>query len=173
MKVILKQTLPKVGKEGTVVNVKPGFARNFLFPRGLAIVADRTQVKALELRLARQSAKLAETKAGAEATAAKLNGGKVLIATKAGEGNRLFGAITSQDLAEALAVQHGITVDRKQIALLQPIKRIGVHRFDVDIHRQVDCHMTAVVYDPEQGLPEELAPSAPEAVEEAGDESAE
>lgn len=162
MNVILKQTLPKVGKEGQVVKVKPGFARNFLFPRGLAILADKVQVKALEQRMARLQVRLAETKADAEAKAAKLNGQRLLIPVKAGEGNRLFGAITSQDLADALKAQHGLEVERKQVALLQPIKRLGTHRFDVDLHRQVDCHMTAVVYDPEHGMPEELAPKAEE-----------
>jgi large subunit ribosomal protein L9 len=173
MRVILKQTLPKVGKEGTVVNVKPGFARNFLFPRQLAIVADRTQVKALEARNARLAAKLADTKADAEATAAKLAGQRLLIAVKAGEGNRLFGAITSGDLAEALKNQMGVSVDRKHIALLQPIKRLGIHRFDVDLHRLVECHMSVNVYDPEQGLPEELTPVVEEEVEDEAEEGTE
>lgn len=165
MNVILKQTLPKVGKEGQVVKVKNGFARNFLFPRGLAILADKAQIKALEQRMARMQVRLAETKAEAEAQAAKLNNQKVLIPVKSGEGNRLFGAITNVDLAEAIKTQHGIVVDRKNVALLQPIKRLGNTRFDVDLHRMVDCHMTAVVYDPEKGLPEELT-AAPAEVEE-------
>lgn len=162
MKVILKQTLPKVGKEGQVVSVKPGFARNFLFPQGLAIYADRTQVKALEHRMARMATKLADTKAEAEVQAAKLNNQKVLIASKSGEGGKLFGAITNSDIAAAIKDQHGIEVDKRHVAMLQPIKRIGSSRVDVDLHRQVDCHMMVVVYDPEKGLPEELqAPAAP------------
>ncbi len=74
MKVILKQAVPKLGKSGQVVNVKPGYARNFLFPKGMAVVAERGQLKALETINARMAAKLAETKSGAEAVGAKLNG---------------------------------------------------------------------------------------------------
>lgn len=168
MKVILKQTLPKVGKEGQVVSVKPGFARNFLFPQGLAIYADRNQVKALEHRMARMATKLAETKAEAEVQAGKLNNQRVVIASKSGEAGKLFGAITNGDIAIAIKEQHGIEVDRRHVAMLQPIKRLGTTRVDVDLHRQVDCHMTVVVYDPEKGMPEELQPVAvEETVEEA------
>ncbi|MCG9895500.1 MAG: 50S ribosomal protein L9 [Fimbriimonadaceae bacterium] len=172
MKVILKQTLPKVGKEGQVVSVKPGFARNYLFPNGLAIIADKTQVKALEARMARLSAKLAETKAEAEAQAAKLHHGRLLIEVKAGEGGRLFGAITADAIAEAVQKQFGISVDRKQVAMLQPIKRLGNTPIEIDLHRQVDCAMTVVVYDPAVELPAELLPKAEAEAEEAPEEEA-
>lgn len=163
MKVILKQTLPKVGKEGTVVNVKPGFARNYLFPQGMAIIADKTQVKALETRQARTAAKLEATKADAEGVASKLNNGRVMISVKSGEQGKLFGAITSQDIAAAIQTQFGVTVDKKQVAMLAPIKRIGVTRVDIDLHRLVDCHMTVVVFDPAHETPVEEAPAAEEA----------
>lgn len=165
MKVILKQTLPKVGKEGTVVNVKDGFARNFLFPQGLAIYADRTQIKALETRMARLAGKMADTKADAEVQAAKLKGQRVVIAAKSGEANKLFGAITNADIAVAIKEQYGVEVDKRSVAMLSAIKRVGQTRIDVDLHRQVDCHMFVIVYDPEKGMPEELQPQVEEVEE--------
>lgn len=149
MKVILRTAVPKVGKAGQVVSVKPGFARNYLFPQGMAVVADKGQMKALDARNARISAKLAETKSAAEAMAAQLNGKTLRIEGKVGaEQGKLFGAITSQDIADAIAKEFGQTVEKKDVALLQPIKRTGKYPIEVDIHRDVPIHMTVVVFDP-------------------------
>src|SRR5580693_1608541 len=98
MKVILNQTVPKVGKEGSVVNVADGFARNYLFPRSLAILADKNQLAALEKKNARLTAKTAGEKAAAEALRDRLNGKSVRIAGQVGAAmGKLFGAITSQN----------------------------------------------------------------------------
>lgn len=149
MKVILNQTVPKVGKEGTVVNVADGFARNYLFPRGLAIVADKNQIAALEKRNARVAAKTAGEKSAAEGVREKLDGQTIRIPGQVGAGQgKLFGAITSQDVADAVKKQLGIEVDRRKIALIEPIKRLGRHPVEIDLHREVDAKVTVEVYDP-------------------------
>ncbi len=147
MKVILNQTVPKVGKEGQVVTVADGFARNYLFPRRLAIVATKAQVQALERRQARVQAKVAEQKSSADALKAELEGKSVRIAAKVGaDGGRLFGAVTASDVAEAIKAQLGHDVDRRKVALVEPIKRLGDHQVLVDLHRDVDVHLTVTVF---------------------------
>lgn len=149
MKVILNQTVPKVGKQGTVVNVADGFARNYLFPRGLAVVADKSQIAALGKRNERIAAKTAGEKAAAETLKGKLDGQVVRIPGQVGrDASKLFGAITSQDVAEALKSQFGYDIDRKKIALIEPIKRLGSHPVEIDLHHSVDAHITVEVYDP-------------------------
>src|SRR5689334_12533063 len=106
MKVILNSTVPKVGKQGAVVTVADGYARNFLFPRGLAILADKNQLAALDRRLARLDAKTEGEKAAAEGLKEKLDGKTVRIEGKVGKDTgKLFGAITSQDIADAIKEQ--------------------------------------------------------------------
>ena len=149
MKVILNQTVPKVGKAGTVVTVKDGFARNYLFPRGLAILAEKNQLAALEQRNARLAAKTAEAKSGAEALRDSLQGKSVRIEGKVGrDGTKLFGAITSENVAEAVKAQLGVALEKKQIALVEPIKRLGAHTVILDLHRDVDATITVNVFDP-------------------------
>lgn len=161
MKVILNQTVPKVGKQDTVVNVADGYARNYLFPRGLAIIADKKQVAALEKKVARIDAKLAGQKSDAEALGARLNGQTVRIPGQVGAAQgKLFGAITSADVAKAVAEQLGATLDRKQIALIDPIKSLGTHDVELDLYRSVDSKIKVVVYDPK--APVEAEPEADE-----------
>ncbi len=148
MKVILKQSVPKVGKEGTVVKVKDGFARNFLFPRGMAVVADKAQTKVLEARNARLESKLADTKAAAAEIAEKLDGKRLRMEVKSGSGQRLFGAVTSQDIADAIKTQLGVEVDKKTVGILQPIKQLGHFAIEIDLHRHVDCKIHLDVVDP-------------------------
>lgn len=171
MKVILNQTVPKVGKEGTVVTVADGFARNYLFPRGLAILADRKQVAALAKRNERVAEKVAGLKAEAEKVKESLEGKTVRIEGKVGaSAGKLFGAVTSQDVADAIKDQLGATVDRKHIALVEPIKRLGKHAVMIDLHREVDAHITVDVFDPNAPVEDE-APA--EAQVEEAEESAE
>ena len=148
MKVILNKTVPKVGKEGQVVTVADGFARNFLFPRGLAILAERKQVASLEKRNARVEARTADVKAAAEELKTRLDGQTVRIEAKVGTGTKLFGAITSQDIVDAVKSQLKMVVDKKQVALIEPIKRLGSHPVELDLHRSVDAHIVVVVFDP-------------------------
>lgn len=165
MKVILNQTVPKVGKEGQVVNVANGYARNFLFPRKLAIIADKKQIEALERRKIKLDTKLAETKAEAEQIKDKLHGQTVKIEGKVGkESTKLFGAITAQDVADAIKAQLNVEVEKKRVGVLEPIKRLGKHPIDIDLHRDVDATVTVHVFDPnapiEEDVVEETAPKA-------------
>ncbi len=149
MKVILNQTVPKVGKAGTVVVVADGFARNYLFPRKLAIIADRNQVAALDKRNARMAEKTGAVKADAEALKAKLDGQIVKIETKVGaDGVRLNGAITSQMIADAIKAQLGVSLEKRQVALHDPIKRLGTFAVELDLHAHVDAHISVEVFDP-------------------------
>lgn len=149
MKVILKQSVPKVGKENQVVTVADGYARNFLFPRGLAIIADKNQVKALDIRKQRMAAKVAETTSAAQVLKEKLEGQTVKIEGKVGkDAGKLFGAITSQDVADAVAAQLGTKLEKRQVALHQPIKRLGVFPVMLDLHPEVDANINVHVFDP-------------------------
>lgn len=170
MKVILNQTVPKVGKEGQVVTVANGYARNFLFPRGLAIVANKNQVAALEKRNARMAAKVADTAAAAKAIGEKLQGQVVKIEGKVGrDAGKLFGAITAQDVADAIKAQLGEDVDRKRIGLVNPIKRLGTYDINLDLHPDVDAGIQVVVFDPNAPV-EAPVVEEPVAEEEAAEE---
>ena len=165
MKVILNQTVPKVGKEGTVVTVANGFARNYLFPRGLAKLADKAQVAALGRRNERIAVKTAGEKTAAEGVREKLNGKEVRIEGKVGKDQgKLFGAITNADVADAIKAQLGVTLDRKQVALIDPIKRLGTHKVELDLHRELDATITVVVFDPNAPI-EPVEPETPQAAE--------
>ncbi len=149
MKVILNQTVPKLGKALSVVSVADGYARNYLFPRGLAIVADKKQIISLERRLARIAAKTAGEKAAAEALREQLNGRHVRIAAQVGAAQgKLFGAITSADIVEAIKSQLGHVVEKKSVALIEPIKKLGLYEVEIDLHFSVDAKIKVDVYDP-------------------------
>lgn len=163
MKVILSQTVPKVGKQGTVVNVADGFARNYLFPRGLAILADKKQLEVLGRRQAKVSAAEAGTVAAAEAVKEKLDGKEIRIEGHVGAAQgKLFGAVTSQDIADAIKAQLKETIEKKQVALIEPIKRLGRHSIELDLHREVTAHVWLEVFDPAAPVEE-----APQKLEEA------
>jgi len=150
MKVILKQSVPKVGKEGQVVVVKDGFARNFLFPRRMAIIADKNQLGVLARRNAKIEAELAGTKAAAEIIREKLHSQILPIEGHVGKDTgKLFGAITSQDIADAIKKTFGVDLEKRIVLLAQPIKQLGNHSVDIDVHRQVDIRMIVRVFDPE------------------------
>ena len=166
MKVILNQTVDKLGKAGTVVVVADGYARNYLFPRGYAILADKNQLKVLARRQAILDAKAAGTKAAAEATKEKLDGQILKVEGKVGkETGKLFGAITSQDVIDKIEKELGVKLEKKQVALLEPIKKLGMHTVLVDLHRDVDARISVHVFDPEAPIEEVVM--APVAVEEA------
>ena len=171
MKVILNKTVPKVGKEGDVVSVADGYARNLLFPRGLAVLAEKNQIAALQKRQARTEAKTADQKSSAEGLKEKLDGMEVRIQGKVGAAaGKLFGAITSQDVVDAIKDQLKVSLEKKQVALVEPIKRLGKHLVLLDLHRSVDAHVTVDVFDPNAPVedlsrqeyvapPEELQPA--------------
>ena len=137
MKVILQQDVKNLGKKGSVVEVAEGYARNFLYPRKLAVEATQGQMKELDQKKAAEARKLQQIEAEARQLAERLSELIVQIPTKAGDGGRLFGSITNKDVAEMLAKQHKITIDKKKIELKDNIKALGVYPVNVKLHPNV------------------------------------
>jgi large subunit ribosomal protein L9 len=142
MEVILQQDVDKVGRLGEVVRVKPGFARNFLLPRGLAVVADRKNLAVLEHQKRVVAAKRSKAKKAAEDIASRLTPVALIIRARAGEEDKLFGSVTNQDIARALG-EAGFEVDRKKIVLDAPIKALG--EYAVPVHLGPDVRVTIKV----------------------------
>jgi len=137
MKVIFLQDVKGQGKKGEVKEVSEGYARNFLFPKNLVKLASDGNIKTMQNQKASELKKKEQEKIDAEQLAAKLGEMTVVIKTKAGEGGRLFGAITSKQIAEALEGQHGIKVDKRKIELGEPIRALGVTQVAVKVHPEV------------------------------------
>ncbi|MFO0582187.1 MAG: 50S ribosomal protein L9 [Anaeromyxobacter sp.] len=136
MKLILREDVDNLGKGGEVVDVKPGYGRNFLIPRGLAVPASTKNVRELEHEKAMASAKAAKLKASAEAVAKRLNDTPITLKRKVGEQDKLYGSVTALDVAEALAAR-GVQLDRRSIDLAEPIKTVGAHEIPVKLHSEV------------------------------------
>ena len=144
MKVILKTDVKDLGHVGEVVNVKDGFARNFLVPQGLAVEASTKNVKVFEHEKKKIQEMAKKVKAGAAGLAEKISGAKITIKAKAGEEDKLFGSVTSMDIADALKAE-GIEIDRKKIQLDEPIKRIGEYTVAIKLHSEVSAHLSVQV----------------------------
>lgn len=144
MEVILRQDVSSLGKAGDLVKVKPGYARNYLLPHGLAYEATAGNKQRIAAESKARTTRQAAERQEAEALAAKLNAVSLTLSRKAGEGDRLFGSITSQDLADALAAK-GQTVDKRRIELEHPIKTIGQHSVPVRLHADVMAEVRLTV----------------------------
>lgn len=144
MKVIFTADVKGQGKKGEVKEVSDGYARNYLIPRGLAVEATKGNLKRLEEQKAKEAAQQAEMKAAAEALAAQLNDMVLEIRAKAGEGGRLFGAVTAKRLAEELAAR-GLNVDRKSIQLEEPIRELGTTHVDIRLYPGVQAKLRVQV----------------------------
>lgn len=136
MKIILREDVEKLGKAGEVVKVKDGFGRNYLIPQKLAVLANVRNMKALDHDRRTIETRAKKTKKASEATAATLSAVSLTIPAKAGEEGKLFGAITSRDIAEALG-KAGVTVDRKAIQLADPIKQVGDYKVKIRVAADV------------------------------------
>lgn len=145
MKVILTETVDKLGQEGEVKEVANGYARNFLFPHGLAIPATAGALKQAEARRTHATRQQARIVTEAEKMAAQLNGLDVVLFARVGEQNRLYGSITAADVATALKEQHNVTVDRRKITLDNPVHRTGNYTATVNLGRNVTAKITATV----------------------------
>lgn len=137
MQVILRQHVKGLGEPDAVVTVADGYARNFLLPRGLAVQATPAGLKALAATQQRAQARSDQDRDEAEALRERIDGQTVVVTARAGESGRLFGSVTAQDLAGALAEQAGAKVDRRRIELEEPIKRIGSYTATVRLHTAV------------------------------------
>ena len=145
MRVVLREDVPKLGTKGDVVDVKPGYARNFLVPRGLAFVATDGAVRQAEAMKKAREAAYAKARGDAESIARQLVATRIRLKAQAGEGGRLFGSITSSDIAEAIQAQTGLTVDRRRILLDDPIKSTGLHEVLMRPHTEVEFRVSVEV----------------------------
>lgn len=141
MQVILKKDVKGTGKEGDIVKVSDGFARNKLIPSGAAIEATPQNIKAIEREKAAIAQKLAEDRAAATKLAKELEAHPLIVKTKVGEGGKLFGSITSMDIAEALKQQTGKEIDKKKIVLDKPIKETGEHTVEVKMFQDITAKL--------------------------------
>lgn len=136
MQVILLERVAKLGQMGEVVNVKDGYARNFLLPQGKAMRASSANIKSFEAQKAQLEARNLETKKEAESLAAKLDGQTFVVIRSASDAGALYGSVTTRDAADA-ATAAGFSVDRKQVVLDSPIKELGLHEVSVVLHPEV------------------------------------
>ena len=142
MKVILQQDVKGQGKKGQMIEASDGYARNFLLPRKLAVPATAENVNTMKMQ---EKAKEAAEKAEAEATAAKLKELTVKVVAKGGNGGRLFGAVTSKEIADALQAQHGIAIPKTKIVQDEPIKAFGGYELKVKLGYEVTGTLKVVV----------------------------
>ncbi len=136
MKIILREDVEMLGKAGEIVKVKDGYGRNYLIPRNLAVLANVRNMKALDHDRRTIETRAKKTRKTAEETAATLSVISLTLPAKAGEEGKLFGAITSRDIAEALG-KAGVTVDRKAIQLADPIKQVGDYKVKIRVATDV------------------------------------
>ena len=137
MKVILQQDVRGQGKKGQLVEVSDGYARNFLLPKKLAVTATAENVNTMKQQEKAKKAQEAAEKAEAEATAKKLEGLMVKLSARAGEGGRLFGAVTAKEISEALSAQHGLNIAKTKIVLEEPIKSCGSYSLKCKLGHEV------------------------------------
>jgi large subunit ribosomal protein L9 len=138
MQVILLERVAKLGQMGEVVNVRPGYARNFLLPQGKAMRASDANIARFEGQKAQLEAQNLETRAEASRMAETLDGQTFVVIRSASDGGALYGSVTTRDVAEA-ATDGGFGLDRRQIVLDQPIKELGLHAVTVRLHPEVDA----------------------------------
>lgn len=144
MKVILLEDVKNVGKKGSIINAKDGYARNFLFPKNLAIEATDVNLKNLEHVKKQQEQKEKELLDEARQLEEELNKITVVIKTKTGENGKLFGAVTTKEIAENVEKEHGIAIDKKKYEL-DPIKSVGEYFAKIKLHPQVSAKVKVVV----------------------------
>ena len=145
MKVILQQDVRGQGKKGQLVEVSDGYARNFLLPKKLAVIATAENLNTMKQQEKAKKAQEAAEKAEAEATAKKLEGLMVKISAKAGEGGRLFGAVTGKEVSEALAAQHAVTIPKAKLVMDEPIKSCGGYQIKAKLGYEVSGTVNVLV----------------------------
>ncbi len=140
MQVILLERVAKLGQMGDVVNVKPGYARNYLLPQGKALRASNDNIKSFEHRKAELEAQNLETRKEAAAVAAKLDDESYIVIRQASDGGALYGSVSPRDVADLLA-EAGVSVEKRQIVIKTPIKALGLHRALINLHPEVEVEI--------------------------------
>jgi len=144
MEIILREEVVNLGNIGDIVKVAPGYARNFLLPKGKAVLADKKNIKAFEHEQRIAEARAKKAREAAMSAAEKLNSTTVEFKAKVGEEDKLFGSITSKDIAAALK-EKGLEVDRRKIVIAEPIKKLGEHTVEVKLGLEVAASVKVVV----------------------------
>jgi large subunit ribosomal protein L9 len=142
VKIVLRQAVPKLGEVGDIVSVSGGYARNYLIPRGLAAPATKGNVKQAETWSQSRGAKEAKSLAEAGAIKTRLEAQPLRLQSQAGPDGRLFGSITTAQVAEALSKELGVSVDRHTIELAEPIRHLGLHEVQIGLHPDVTATVT-------------------------------
>ncbi|GAB4335003.1 MAG: 50S ribosomal protein L9 [Calditrichia bacterium] len=140
MKIILREDYEQLGKAGDIVEVRRGFANNYLIPKGIAYIAKDGNVRRVQEELKQKAQRSNKEKAAAEQLAKKLEEVSVTLAVSVGEGDKMFGSVTNQDIADNLA-QQGYDIDRKKIVLEEPIKQLGIYSVPVKLHPEVEAQV--------------------------------
>lgn len=144
MKIVLKDDVKNIGKMGQIIDVADGYARNYLVPRGLAIEANTKNIKALEHEKRIIEKKAKKIKNSAQELSNKISAMTFTIKAKAGDEGKLFGSVTTMDIAELLQ-KEGIEIDKKKISLDEPIKRLGSYSVNVKIHSEISTQLKVEV----------------------------
>lgn len=145
MKVVLRDDVENIGRKGDLIEVTDGFARNFLVPRGLAMKATKGVVQQAEAMRRNREARDARDREAAQALADQLTGQRIELRARAGEGGRLFGSVTSADIADAVRAQTGVELDRRKTQLAEPLKELGAVEVPVKLHTDVEVTLTVDV----------------------------
>jgi large subunit ribosomal protein L9 len=145
MKIILQREVESLGSPGDIVQVADGYARNYLIPRGMAAPATKGAIRHAERLKAGHEERLRRVKSEAEAMAGRLAKAPIRLSAQAGEDGRLFGSITSHQIAEAMADQLRERVDHRRVRLEEPIRSLGAHEVKVHLHPEVDAAVTVDV----------------------------
>lgn len=145
MRIILQREVEKLGVPGDIVNVKDGYARNYLLPRGLAIPASKGAVKHADRLRDAHDSRVEKARAEAQDLVAQLSKTRLRVVSKAGEDGKLFGSVTAQHLADELTTAVGQPIDRKRIHLDEPIRSLGTHEVEVHVPPDLDAKVTVEV----------------------------
>ena len=137
MKVILLQDVKSLGKKGEIVDINDGYARNFILPKKVGVEANGKNMNDLKLQKANDIKVAKEQLEAAKELAKKIEEGKITLKIKAGEGGKLFGAISAKEIAQAVSEQLNLEIDKKKIQMKEPIKNIGNHEIPVKLHKDV------------------------------------
>ncbi len=141
IKVILQQDIPDLGKAGEVKQVAPGYYRNFLLPRGLVIEASKGHMSTLHTHAKSDAAKNARAKQQADSLARQIQDVTIKIPVRLGEQGRIHGSVTNKDIAEQLATQAAISIDRHKIELSEPLKSVGIHSVPIKLEGGLEAHL--------------------------------
>jgi large subunit ribosomal protein L9 len=145
MKVVLRADVQSLGNKGDLLEVSDGYARNYLVPRGLAMRATKGVVKQAEAMRRNRAARDARDREAAQAIADKLSGKRIELRARAGEGGRLFGSVTSTDVATAVQTQVGVEIDRRHLTMSEPLKELGPAEIPLRLHPEVEVQLAVEV----------------------------